>query len=269
MAEFNFEGKFILTGELCTVTGLHIGGATEGIEIGGVENVVVKDPITGIPYIPGSSLKGKMRSLLEWALGQVLKNISKDKEGNPIAAPCSCGECDVCIIFGTAAEKAKSPTRLIVRDAKPTDSTVEKWKKELGENIYTEVKWENVIDRITSAATPRQIERVPANSVFHIEMIYDVYQKEDYDKLERVFQAMKLLEDSYLGGSGTRGSGKVKFQKLSVKWQERSYYTEGKNPEVLISDVSESDGKSAPEVAQKEIEKNQIFKKLKTQETTI
>lgn len=236
MEEFKFEGKFIITAELVAETGLHIGGATESIEIGGIDKIVIKDPLTGMPYLPGSSLKGKMRALLEWMLGQVTKNITQDEKGNPVAKPCTCGVCDACIIFGTSAAETKSnaPTRLIVRDAMPTgckndqpeeySDTIKKWKDELGENLFTEVKWENVIDRITSAATPRQFERIPAGSAFSIEMIYDVYQKEDHKKLERVFQAMKLLEDSYLGGSGTRGYGKVRFQNISVKWQPVSAY---------------------------------------------
>jgi CRISPR-associated protein Csm3 len=267
MVEFKFEGKFIITAELVAETGLHIGGATESIEIGGVDNIVLKDPLTGLPYIPGSSLKGKMRSLLEWVVEcknglscvqrqlqdkkdkrkeELIKNEERsEKEAEEIAekeiysiTACDCGECDVCIIFGTSAAETKSnaPTRLIVRDAMPTGykdfvkekpeykETIKKWKDELGENIFTEVKWENVIDRITSAATPRQFERIPAGSAFIVEMIYDIYHKDDYKKLEKVFQGMKLLEDSYLGGSGTRGYGKVQFRNITVKWRPVTDY---------------------------------------------
>lgn len=238
MMEFNFEGKLIVTAELTAETGFHIGGATEGFEIGGVDDIVVKDPLTGHPYIPGSSLKGKMRSLLEWATGRVPRNNKLDDKGNPTAKPCDCGKCDVCLTFGAPAEKAKSPTRLSVRDAFPTSETVNKWEENLGRNIYTEVKWENVIDRITSEANPRQFERVPAGSVFNVEMVYDVYQKEDFKRLERVFQAMRLLEDSFIGGSGTRGYGKVKFAKIAVKWRPREFYTEAGEEVPLVSDTT-------------------------------
>ncbi len=140
----------------------------------------------------------------------------------------------------------------------PTPETIKRWKDELGENIYTEIKWENVIDRITSSATPRQFERIPAGSTFNVEMIYDVYQKDDYKRLERVFQGMKLLEDSYLGGSGTRGYGKVRFLNISVKWQPVSVY---RNIDELKKVKPLVENKPVPEVWS-ELMKNEEFKKL-------
>jgi CRISPR-associated protein Csm3 len=236
---FNFQGKIIITADIRCVTGLHIGGTEEGFEIGGVDNIVVKDPLTEIPYIPGSSLKGKMRSLLEWAEGRVSTNTKLNEKTNSWECkPCECGKCDVCVIFGSSAASSskEGPTRLIVRDAYPKgfikdDGTrnfeaeqIKNWEQTLGEKIYTELKTENVIDRITSAANPRTMERVPADSVFTVEMVFDLYRNDDKAKLKKVFEAMALLEDSNLGGGGSRGSGKIKFEGVKVNERSLDYY---------------------------------------------
>ena len=130
-------GKYIIKADLRCITGLHIGGTDEGFEIGGMDNPVIKDPITGYPYIPGSSLKGKMRSLLEWTTKHKdkikeddkekeiertrVENMLKQKAGKWSALPCNCGGCDICIVFGASADTkgGKEPTRLTVRDSFP------------------------------------------------------------------------------------------------------------------------------------------------------
>jgi len=220
-------GKVIIRGEIITVTGLHIGGSQVKLEIGGVDTPIIRDAITNEPYIPGSSLKGKMRSLLEKAEGKeqnqkvgrdVKIHICDNEEDYP--------NCKVCKIFGTPGEKEFSePTRLIVRDAPLTDESAKSLKGL--ELPYSEVKFENVIDRITSAATPRQIERVPPGAKFDFEMIYNVFTKEDKDNLKYVFKAMKLLEDDYLGGQGSRGYGKIKFEKMRIYWNSKNDYERG------------------------------------------
>jgi len=258
---YKFMGKYIIKADLRCLTGLHIGGTDEGFEIGGMENPVIKDPITGYPYIPGSSLKGKMRSLLEWADGRV--KFGTDKNGNPTGKLCDCGTCDVCIIFGCSAATAqKEPTRLSVRDSFPKGlfdengnilpedqrtGTVAEWQANLGERIYTEVKTENVIDRLTSEANPRPIERAPAGSVFEVEMLFDIYKTDDNQKLKKIFEAMTLLEDSSLGGGGSRGSGKVVFENFKVVRRDVEYYTEGKNE----STVTLKDCKTARDIFNK------------------
>lgn len=227
---FNFSGKYIIKANLRCETGLHIGGTDEGFEIGGIDNPVIKDPITGYPYIPGSSLKGKMRSLLEWAEKRV--QFGKD---NLVGKLCDCGQCDVCIIFGSsAATSTKEPTRLTVRDSFPKKETISEWKNNLGENLYTEIKTENAIDRLTSAANPRSMERVPAGSVFEVEMLFDLYKDDDLPKLKKVFESMMLLEDSSLGGGGSRGSGKVVFEDIEVKKRSLEYYKEAVDEIVVI-----------------------------------
>lgn len=235
---FEFRGKYLITGKLICETGLHIGGSTEGFEIGGVENPVVKDPLTDQPYIPGSSLKGKLRHLLEWSTGKIEKH---PKHGSFTAH--FCGTCDACIIFGVASDDTDKrvkagPPRLTVRDAflaKDPDKhdpkrfyNHEEIAELLGEeNLYTEIKTENTLDRVTSEANPRPMERVPAGAAFQMEMIFDVYCANDIHLLKSLFTAMHLLEDSALGGSGSRGHGKVKFADLEVELRPIEYYRSG------------------------------------------
>jgi len=263
--ELNFLGKYLIEGIIRLETGLHIGGTQEGIEIGGVDNVVIKDPLTGYPYIPGSSLKGKMRCLLEWRLGKIYsddknkfpahscenhpeikqlkvelkkyqqtKNKEKEKEKKQkIEKKLKelINKCEICLIFGTSATASGAqPTRITIRDAFPVDDTINLWKTLLGEAIYTEIKTENTIDRVISQATPRPMERVPAGSEFQLEIIFDIYRNEDKKLLKDVFTAMLLLEDSSLGGSGSRGYGKIKFvfDKNFIKFHSKEYYQTGK-----------------------------------------
>ena len=225
--DFRFLGKYIIETDIKLKTGLHIGGTEEGFDIGGIDNPVIKDKVTGLPYIPGSSLKGKIRSLLEWAHNKVkLEKNPKTQEWegklctNPIQP--------IGIVFGIPAENHKNnvpgPTRLTVRDSLPDDQQIKIWQDAMGENIYTEAKTENAIDRLTSAANPRSMERVPSGSVFKAEFVYDVYKEQDVQHLRLLFEGMRLLEDSYLGGGGTRGSGKVEFANIIITARDRSFY---------------------------------------------
>jgi len=234
--ELSFQGKYLITADLECITGTRIGGTDEGIEIGGLDNPVIKDPLTGHPYIPGSSLKGKMRSLMEWATDGKVKPAEGKGQGWS-ARPHGCGEadCPVCVLFGGGAaepNKASGPTRLIVRDSFPTQETRERWEAVLGEGLYTELKSENYIDRITSQAVPRTMERVPAGSVFVCEFLIDIlHSQEDRQLRQHLFNAMALLQDSALGGTGSRGSGRVRFRKIQVRWRPKGYYLTGEGEE--------------------------------------
>lgn len=209
----NFIANIILRGKIETLTGLHIGGSKEKLEIGGVDSPVLRDPNTNYPYIPGSSLKGKMRMLSEFSLGKIdVKNgkagVHESKDVND----------EICRIFGTSAkEVANGPTRLVIRDSYPNKKTVEMWNKLDSELQFTELKPENTIDRLTSEANPRFLERVVKGSFFNFEMIYGVYDidgdagKRDKDYFKYVLQALRLLEHSGLGGSVSRGYGQIKF----------------------------------------------------------
>lgn len=227
---FEFKGKYIIKADIVLKTALHIGGTEEGFEIGGIDNPVIKDKLTGVPYIPGSSLKGKIRSLLEWTYNKVKieqNPKTNEWEGNL----CSDTTHPIGIVFGVAAESHKGnlpgPTRLVVRDSYPDAKQIQEWENAMGEKIYTEAKTENSIDRLTSAATPRSMERVPADSIFKAEFVYDIYRDDDINHLKILLEGMRLLEDSYLGGGGTRGSGQIEFQNIKITAKDKTDYIGG------------------------------------------
>ena len=171
--DIRFQRNILIGGILVCDTGMHIGGVKESMEIGGTDSPVILDPRTNLPIIPGSSIKGKMRSLIELQGEYLLKG------GEPHS--CDKTDCNLCIVFGRGATEVKSgPTRLIVRDAHPTKKTRDWWDRSEDMVHGTEIKGENRINRITSAADPRFIERVPARSEFEFEMIYSAYQTNDF-----------------------------------------------------------------------------------------
>lgn len=211
-----------IRGELLLQTGLHIGSGRDAVEIGGVDSPVIKHPHTQQPYIPGSSLKGKLRSLLEWALGRV------DPEGKPWGMGKGHNPADssdaILRIFGTTDDRWQGgPTRLIVRDL----CLQKTWVDQLMERSLpmTEDKTEVIIDRIQGKAGafgPRTIERIPAGARFDVEILFREFDLDgdggagDRECLNRLLEAMKLLEKDALGGSGSRGYGKVRFQNLTL-----------------------------------------------------
>ncbi len=214
--------KYIIQYELACQTGLQIQAGNNSFDIGGIDNPVIKDPITGQPYIPGSSLKGKMRSLLEWyeAPDELIK--SEGKVLNDM-------QYDVCKLFGVAPGEDQSNedikiARVIVRDAYLTEDSKNKLQEYLGENIFTEIKAENTINRLDCRANPRFFERVPKGAEFKGEIIFTVYKQEDEQLLDKLYLGMQLLEDNYLGGSGSRGAGKVCFKNIKEIVREREYY---------------------------------------------
>ncbi len=231
------ERKIFIEGEIEVLTGLHIGGSSLGLTIGGADKVVVRNPITNRPYIPGSSLKGKMRSLLEKSLGLV--EIKKNKEGKWEGSLCEKPEKDVVQLFGYPAEKGGSsdkyaPTRLTVRDGDLLNEQ-ELADAEDTDMYCTEIKTEVSIDRLTSQANPRNFERVPAGAKFGLNLVVDIYnidyENDRYKKfISLVCQALELIEDDYLGGQGTRGYGQVKFNIESVKERTAQDYRKNNLP---------------------------------------
>lgn len=234
-----FKENLIVSGRLVCETGLHVGGANESIEIGGIDNIIIRDANSDLPFIPGSSLKGKMRSLMELNNSQSTENIIQTR-----GKPCKCGTCLPCKIFGVSADdsrvegKQTGPTRLIVRDLFPTNETLQLWDENEEVIRGAEVKYENTIDRITSSANPRPSERVPRGSEFNMELIFSVYNEEDQENFQGVFEALRLLEDNYLGGSGTRGYGKITFKEITVTRRGADYYREGLSEEVITQGSS-------------------------------
>jgi CRISPR-associated protein Csm3 len=218
------EKKIVIEGKIIAVSGIMVGGSNSAIEIGGVDKQVVRNPITKLPYIPGSTLKGKMRSLLELVMGQVSPD---DKEGygpthnpNHISAQ----------LFGYIKHKdnnkqSQRPSRLIVRDAELDNSDIF-FNNEIP---FVEIKAENTIDRITAIANPRFFERVPKGAEFNLSIILNIF-KDDKDKnlyLSTVFNALRLVQNDYLGGAGSRGNGQVKFKIINIFKHEYPTHIEG------------------------------------------
>lgn len=207
--------KIKIQTSITLLTGLHIGGSGDNVEIGGIDNPVIKIATKdNQPYIPGSSLKGKMRSLLEQTAGAA--KVGDNAEINNM--------------FGFA--KNNMPSKIIVRDSFLTEESVA--VLQASDNLdmpYTEGKWENVIDRVKGTAEhPRQTERIPAGVSFNVEFVINVWDddKDGSALMTMLDKGIKLLENDYLGGSGSRGYGQIKFGPLKkfelseeTNWQEK------------------------------------------------
>lgn len=222
--------KVIITGKIEAKTGLHIGGSKTSMDIGGIDLNVIKTA-SGVPFIPGSSLKGKLRSILAREEGS--ESVSTDGE-------------TIMALFGFAGDqngKESSITRLLVRDAfLDVDDFEMKKKNNQFSDLdlpYSEGKWENTINRKTGTAEhPRQLERVPAGTLFSFEIIYNQFDdnKEPVHLLE-LKKAIKILEDDYLGGQGSRGYGKVKFAGVTFIRKTVEDY-EKNRPGQILNDYS-------------------------------
>ena len=217
-----------ISGELELLTGLHIGAGNDNIEIGGMDNPVVRDPVTKEPYIPGSSIKGKMRMLLELHIGLINSNggaldygtVSgvEDKELREDGMT-------LLKLFGVSGSETESGeaglgvTRLSFYDIKLTESSREELREKVGA-LMTEEKTEVRVNRITGTGEhPRHTERVPAGAKFEFRLLLKLFEGDNEEKfLEMVKRGLKLLELDSLGGSGSRGYGKVKFKNLKVKY---------------------------------------------------
>ncbi len=212
------KGRVFIEGRIRAVTGLHIGAGRSSVEIGGQDNPVVRDPVTGRPYIPGSSLKGKVRSLLERRDGLPLNQPIGGSRIHICKDPTQFQKCAVCHVFGIPGNEPHSqPTRLVVRDVPLTAESAERLSELDLDTPYAEVKWEVAIDRITSAANPRQVERVPAGAEFGpAQLVFSVYEGDDPAWFRTLIDGLVMLEDDYLGGYGSRGSGRVEFADLVV-----------------------------------------------------
>ena len=236
-------GNIILKGSILCKTGLHIGGSSDTIEIGGIDSFVVRNPLTREPYIPGSSMKGKLRSIVEKIVTKAGKPLFAERHGGGKDEKvwrhecddfADAAECPLCRIFGATGNTQKKsenenyPAAVNLRDCPLLDP--DKLKDEDGVVIF-EAKMENALDRLTSAAHPRCIERVPAGAVFDFEMIYRVeaYGNKNngsapvfsdtvrvQEDLSNLFSAMGILEYDGLGGNISRGYGGIRFNFFSL-----------------------------------------------------
>ncbi|MFM7365263.1 MAG: type III-A CRISPR-associated RAMP protein Csm3 [Cuspidothrix sp.] len=288
-------GKITLTCQLTAKTGLHIGGGGENLDIGGLDKPVIRDPLTKYPYLPGSSIKGKLRATLERLLNKPLNRsgsrdtrryesddlvdgfteVERDRfiryegartcqisrlfgstggpsKGTNLWIPIESakkeglfseknptkiieGENCVKIVDGISGRNATS--RLIIRDSHLHPDSATQLKQVDTGLFMTEWKFENNIDRVTAAANPRQLERVPAGSKFNFELVYTVENAEQAVKdLENIAIALAFLEDDALGGNGSRGYGKVTFENFKFSYcSKNSYLQRIKHPEGLAA----------------------------------
>lgn len=266
-------GKLHFKSILLVETGLHIGGGGETLSIGGLDKPIIRDPITRHPYLPGSSIKGKLRAILERLCNKPLnRSGSRDTyryESDDLVDGITeidrqyikfegAKNCEISRVFGSTGvtcwietevaelegllEKdsrkkqidgkeyaqvkgRNAPARLIVRDAHlQKDSAKE--LKEIDTGLYmTEWKFENGINRVTAAANPRQVERVPKGAKFEFEMVYTVENREQaVEDFKNLVVALGILQDDALGGHGSRGYGKVSFKKLKFFCRTREQY---------------------------------------------
>lgn len=293
-------GKFRLETTLVLETGLHIGGGGGNLDIGGLDKPVARDPITLYPYLPGSSIKGKLRSILERIENKPLNRPGSrdtyryesddlvdgfteiEENGKKIRIRYEgARSCFISRLFGSTGgsnfwvktsdaieenlERVKQndnyvtevfsngieyskvlkgrncPGKLIVRDCHITDDSAKELER-VDTGLYmTEWKWENGIDRVTAAANPRQVERVPAGAEFNFELVYTLEADSNLtgnltqdehriaivkaaEDLNNIAIALSLLEDDALGGHGSRGYGKVKFNNFKCYWRDISQY---------------------------------------------
>ena len=194
--------KLVIEGTIVLKTGMHIGGSSDFSAIGAIDSPVVRDTLTRLPLIPGSSLKGKMRYLLAKELnnGILLNEPNNDQD-------------EILRLFGSSEIDKIRRARLKFNDIKLSNLA----ELETFNVSSTEVKFENTIDRKTAVANPRQIERVIAGSKFDFEIFYNLDDIKEVEKdFENIKQGFDLLEFDYLGGHGTRGSGRIAFENLSV-----------------------------------------------------
>jgi CRISPR-associated protein Csm3 len=290
----NLLGKIIINSTLVVETGLHIGGGGENLDIGGLDKPVIRDPMTQRPYLPGSSIKGKLRAILERWLKKPLNRSggsgtyryeSDDLEdGYTEISPGKfvryqgARTCELSRVFGSTGGsncylkadiigseelenkgnpqtingethiKTKGrnhPARLIVRDCHLTPESAKQLEK-IDTGLYmTEWKFENGIDRVTAAANPRQLERVPAGSKFKFEIVYTVEDEtQAAEDLENLAIALAILEDDALGGHGSRGYGKIRFENFKIEYRDIERYRQiasgdGKFLPVAIKDIEE------------------------------
>src|SRR5574340_507534 len=230
--ELRLLGKLILEGELHCETGLQVGAGKGSLEIGGSDNPVVKDAF-GLPYIPGSTLRGKLRSLLEQSSGLAVPSelvyLSKRKGQEVRIHQSDRPDDEICLLFGRNPGRMErvqgenldstqaTPARLAVYDAPLDPESITAQMRENLDDELTEVKSENAVDRITSQANPRTLERVPAGARFRVRFVLDVLWEEDKALAARLVEGLRLLEDDSLGAAEAEllaGAGVSALQSL-------------------------------------------------------
>lgn len=231
--------KIEITGKIILETGLHIGGTNSSMSIGGIDKTVIRNPVNNQPYIPGSSLKGKLRSLLEISTGNIGGSSGGVVHNGPSSVLSQITDCPKSAdLFGNATNESQKPSRLIVRDSKLLNAEELLKKTEIP---YTEGKTEVVIDRITSAAMPRQNERVPSGAEFSLCLIVNIWEQDNHNQdsiLKLLFTSLQLLSDDYLGGHGSRGYGQVSIhiEDIIEKTSDSFYFGTSETGKSILSE---------------------------------
>lgn len=195
-------GKLEITGTIKVLTGMHIGASSAFAAIGAVDSPVTRDTISDLPLIPGSSLKGKIRTLLAKKYNDKPQNHDNDAR-------------EIRKLFGSAKKNEVYPSKLIFSDL--IMSNMDEIKS-YGLNSATEVKFENSINRLSAVANPRQIERTIRGAKFPLTIIYNMEEEaEAVSDITILAEGLKLLTYDYLGGHGSRGYGKISFENLEIK----------------------------------------------------
>lgn len=199
-------GKLTIEAQMELKTGMHIGKSSDFSPIGAVDTVIVRDPITLKPMVPGSSMKGKLRYLLSRVFATKVISDFKDED------------IQLKRLFGSSqGEEGIILSRLQFHDLFLTDESIDKLSKMDLDLPYAEIKFENTISRTTSEAMPRQLERVPKGAIFQFKLTYNIEDLEEMEQdLRNIQLGLELLADDYLGGHGTRGYGRVAFNNIEV-----------------------------------------------------
>jgi len=202
----SIKEKILITGKITLLSGLHIGTSGDFSPIGAVDSVVVRDPLTQQPIIPGSSLKGKMRSLLAATETTDAWMPKIDEEPETIQR-----------LFGTGGKEIRR-SRLQFFDLFMEKDSVAKMSLADTDLYLTEIKFENTINRISSVANPRQMERVPAGAEFEFRLVYILEEESEFaEDMEMLSKGILLLHMDYLGMGGSRGNGRIKFSNLDLE----------------------------------------------------
>ena len=198
-------GKIEISGKIELLTGMHIGASDSFAAIGAIDTPVIKDPISGLPIIPGSSLKGKMRTLLAKAYNE--KPFVKWEEDDE----------KIIRVFGTSKSvKSGHPVNSRILFSDVIMENMEEIKSR-GVESPTEAKEENAISRVTGIANPRVIERVIKGATFPLSIIYNVDNEEELvENFHTIADGLKLLQYDYIGGHGSRGYGRISISNLQL-----------------------------------------------------
>ena len=254
--DFPFIGKITLSGTLRTLTGLHIGARSGSVNPRGIDAPIVREPFRRtnnggqdsrlFPYIPGSSLRGKLRMLLVRVLKKPVQEVIR-AGGKPIRLH-SCQEegCQVCRLFGSVPvgdDNWSFPSAVHFTDLRLTP--------EARQHFARELKSENATDRLTLSANPRVIERIPPGATFDFSLTYYVRNPNTMEAdVNNLLMTLSLLQDDSLGGHGSRGYGQVSLSLTEMTAQHFRGQKEEKSYSLKDTQKSLNDVKSFLDVTQ-------------------